>query len=314
MSGMISKNGLQVGIESSDNTRLPTLSASGTFVLSSGALTPTLDGKIETITEYSLIRGTQDVVNHLDFGSVGVSVESPATASDETANPSLDVLLRMCGLKKTTVGDVITYTPSVSGGDNPTASFDIVYLDRSLKAFGARASMSFSAQIGQHAKFSFELMGSYYGMNILTTGENSITYATAGERLTLSNATVITVGGTAIKLSEFSFDMNGERQHVPFVGGSEVVMQDIAPKCTIKAKLDKYNAAGWTEFLASTEVAIVLTLKDRAGATKMTLTIPKAKLAEVPLPADTSGIYTVERQYICRPSTGNDNFALEWHQ
>ena len=278
---------------SSDVLALPTAKTIEYKNIGNGAIG---NNKTETVTDLTTTDFTAEVIARTG-GALGTV-------------PHYAELLKSCGLSETINLDAttalptdVTYAPAttfVSG----TAQ---AYLDGSYRDItGIVGDITFGGKVGELAKFSFAMKG-FTSLGELV-GANPTVTVDINKNLKVENASVITVGGTAIPLTSFEFKTGNVINETNAVGQNEYYISDIKPTIKVTAVKTKGVAAHWDDLNANTIKTVVVTLGTVAGD-KITLTAPYCNPTNAS-ENDDSGKIIYDETFECQSSAGYDNFSI----
>ena len=141
-----------------------------------------------------------------------------------------------------------------------------------------------------------------------------ITDIKAGEALLIRRLGSMTINGTDINLSEFSFDMGNVINYEKFTNIGEFHMSDYEPKLTLKMRLEAGAESGFNEFANGTTMSFVAIFKDSEGKDIFKLEIPRAKVSKAPEFNDLDGIYVIDREFLALSDKGDDNFKITYYK
>jgi len=248
------------------------------------------NNKTQTIPELTTTDFTAEVIARTG-GALGVA-------------PAYGELLKACGLNEVVTADTdVTYTPASTFVQGTAKA----YLDGSYRdVTGIVGDITFSGKVGELAKFSFAMKG--FTTLGETAGANPSVTLDTNTNLKVENASVITVGGAAIALTDFEFKTGNQINETNAVGQNEFYISDIKPTVNVKAVKTKGNAAHWDDLNANTIKTVVVTLGTDAG-NKITLTAPYCNPTNVS-ENDGSGKIVYDETFECQSSAGYDNFSL----
>ncbi len=248
------------------------------------------NNKTQTIPELTTTNFSVDVIARTG-GALGTA-------------PSYGELLKACGLDEViTANTDVTYTPTSTFAQGTAKA----YLDGSYRdVTGIVGDITFGGKVGELAKFSF-------AMKVVTTlnetaGANPAVTIDTNSNLKVENASVITISGASIPLTEFEFKTGNEINETNAVGQNEFYISDIKPTIDVKAVKTKGVADHWADLHANTLKTVVITLGSTAGD-KITLTAPYCNPINVS-ESDDSGKIIYNETFECQSSTGYDNFSI----
>jgi len=273
---------------SSDVLVLPTVKTVEYKDIGNGA---TGNNKTQTIPELTTTDFTAEVVAR--------------TSGSGDNPPSYAELLKACGLAEEidTDNHKVTYTPA----QNFVQGTARVYLDGSYRdVTGIVGDITFGGKVGELAKFSFAMKG--FTTLGETAGANPAVTVDANKNLIVDSASVITVGGASIALTEFEFKTGNQINETNAVGQNEFYISDIKPTVNVKAVKTKGNAQHWADLNTNSIRTVVVTLGTEDG-NKITLTAQYCNPTNVS-ESDDGGKIVYDETFECQSSAGYDNFSI----
>jgi len=218
--------------------------------------------------------------------------------------PKFAELLKSCGLSETiTASTKVEYKP----GGSLSPSQSKVFTDGYSRAItGIICDMSISGKVGDLTRFKFSAKG-YTTANSSAEANPAVTLDTANAPV-VSTASIFTLSGGTINISEFEFMLGNILQSNYAIAQKEFYLENFDASIRIKAIKTKGNEAHWDDLLAGNVKAIVITVGATAGQI-IQIDIPYAKPKEVS-ESDQSGIVVYDQTFRCQSSAGNDNFTL----
>lgn len=218
--------------------------------------------------------------------------------------PKMDDLLKCCGLAETiTASTKVDYKP----GGALTAGQCQVFTDGYQRLVtGAFLDLKISGKVGEFAKFTFSAKG-YTDAVATATANPSVTLDTANPPV-ITSATVFTLGGGSVPITEFEFSLGNSIQSLYAVGQKEFYLQDFDPSIRIKAVKVKGVETHWDDLLAGNVKAIVITIGETAGQI-IQIDVPFAKPKDVS-ETDDAGKVVYDNTFRCQSSVGSDNFTI----
>lgn len=220
------------------------------------------------------------------------------------AAPKIADLLKCCGLAETiSAGTSVTYAP---GGDLTRGQCK-VFTDGYVRLVeGIMCDMKISGKVGDLARITFSAKG-YTSANSTAEANPTVTLDTANPPV-ISSATVFTVGGGTVNISEFEFSLGNSLQSLYGVDIKEYYLQDFDSSVNIKAIKTKGNETHWDDLVSGNVKSIQIVIGTVAGQI-IQIDIPFAKPKEVS-ESDSNGVVVYDQTYRCQSSAGNDNFTL----
>lgn len=239
-----------------------------------------------------------NVTAEFDINVIGRGGGAAGTA------PKIADLLKCCGLaEKITAGTSVAYAP----GGSLTRGQCKVYTDGYVRLVeGIMCDMKISGKVGDLARITFSAKG-YTTSGSTAEANPTVTLDTANPPV-ISSATVFTVGGGTVNISEFEFSLGNSLQSLYAVGVKEFYLQDFDASVNIKAIKTRGNETHWDDLVAGNVKAIQIVIGAVAGQI-IQIDIPFAKPKEVS-ESDNSGVVVYDQTYRCQSSAGNDNFTL----
>lgn len=127
--------------------------------------------------------------------------------------------------------------------------------------------------------------------------------------------TGVTVDGNIVDPQSVYFAMNLEVEMPPVMVAANQLVRIKNAKHTLKigAYLSANFQEGFDSIVAGTTVPIVVNMEDTTDTVIWELSAPVAKVTNTPNRNDNSGVYAIEKEYLCRPIAGNDNFTLKYY-
>ncbi len=272
---------------SSDVLILPTAKSVEYENIGNGA---TGNSKTQTMPDLTTTDFTAEVIARTG-GALGVA-------------PSYGELLKACGLSEViTATTDVTYTPSSTFAQGTAKA----YLDGSFRdVTGITGDITFGGKVGELAKFSFAMKG--FTTLGETIGSNPSVIVDTNTNLKVENASIVTVGGASIALTDFEFKTGNQINETNAIGQNEFYISDIKPTINVKAVKTKGNSAHWDDLNANTLRSVVITLGSVAGE-KITLTAPYCNPTNIS-ESDDSGKIVYDETFECQSNAGYDNFSI----
>ena len=301
MSRVLARTGLKIGLEDTAGTyKEPTQ-----VLKVSSNIQPKVKFDEVEIPNFGFFGGAKDVVTIADWGQIEIEAKT-CLYKDISFYHNLFLI---CNLKseydkskKTTI-----YTPHTHS--DKTGSIDLILPDRKFKGKGAKAGFKIEGKVGDKVELTFNLKAAYEG-EILA--DQNIADIKAGEALLIRRLGAMSINGTPVNLSEFSFDMGNVINYEKFTNVGEFHMSDYEPKLTLKMRLEKGGESGFKEFERGTTMSFEAIFKDSENRDIFKLEIPRAKIAKTPEFTDQDGIYVIEREFLALSDKGDDNFKLTY--
>lgn len=239
-----------------------------------------------------------NVTAEFDINVIGRGGGAAGTA------PKIADLLKCCGLAETiTAGTSVAYAP----GGSLTRGQCKVYTDGYVRLVeGIMCDMEISGKVGDLARIVFSAKG-YTTAKPTEEANPTVTLDTANPPV-ISSATVFTVGGGTVNVTEFTVSIGNSLQALYAVGTKQYYLEDFDASVNIKAIKTKGNEAHWDDLLAGNVKAMQIIIGETAGQI-IQIDIPFAKPKEVS-ESDNSGVVVYDQTYRCQASAGNDNFTL----
>lgn len=306
MARVLSRVGVKIGLESVSGT----YEAPSEVMKLESVVVPEIEfDKIE-IPNFSFFGGAKDVVTLADWGQAKLQIKT-------SLYKNLDfykTLFAICNLKSvrnpvSEDEDLVSKTFSPDTHSSATASVDLALPDRLFKIQGAKSDFKLSGKVGEKINAEFNISGAYVDRNIAT---QTITDVNTGEALLIRRLGGMTLNGTPVNLSEFSFEMGNKISFSKFTNIGEFYMSDYEPKLTLKMRLEAGASDGFDEFKAGNAMSFVAEFKDSEAKTIFKLEIPRAKLEQQPKFEDSDGIFVIERTFMAVSDKGDDNFTLTY--
>lgn len=239
-----------------------------------------------------------NVTVEFDINVIGRSGGAAGTA------PKIANLLKCCGLAETiTASTKVEYKP----GGALTAGQCKVFTDGySRLVEGVVCDMTITGKVGDLARVKFSAKG--YTTAAASSETNPTVMLDVANSPVVSSASVFTLAGDVINISEFTFKLGNSLQALYAISKKEYYLEDFDAMIDIKAIKTKTNETHWDDLIAGNVKAIVVTIGTVAGQI-IQIDIPFAKPKDVS-EEDQSGIVAFSQTYRCESSVGNDNFTL----
>ncbi len=218
--------------------------------------------------------------------------------------PKFSELLKACGLSETiTAATKVEYKP----GGSLTTSQCKVYTDGYVRSItGILCDLTISGKVGDLTRFKFSPKG--YTTATSTAEANPVVTLDTANAPVVSNATVFTIGGGTVNISEFEFMLGNSIQSLYAIDKKEYYLENFDASIRIKAIKTKGNETHWDDLLAGNVKKIVITVGTTAGQI-IQIDVPFAKAKEVS-ETDQSGVVVYDQTFRCQSSVGKDNFTL----
>ncbi|MDD5212341.1 MAG: hypothetical protein PHV62_07985 [Sulfuricurvum sp.] len=157
--------------------------------------------------------------------------------------PKIAELLKACGLAETiTASTKVEYKP----GGALTAGQCQVFTDGYQRLItGIMNDLKIGGKIGEFAKFTFSAKG-YTDATATALANPGVTLDTANPPV-ISSATIFTLGGGAIPITEFDFALGNQIQSLYAVGQKEYYLQNFDPTIKVKTVKVKGTETHWTD-------------------------------------------------------------------
>lgn len=238
------------------------------------------------------------VTAEFDIVTVGRGGGAAGTA------PKIAELLKSCGLAETiNAGSSVSYT---TGGSLASGQCQVFTDGYQRLITGAMLDLKVGGKVGEQAKFTFSVKG--YTDAVATAMANpSVTLDTANPPI-VSSATVFTVGGGSIPITEFEFALGNQIQSLYAVGQKQYYLQNFDPTINIKAIKVKGTEAHWSDLLAGNIKSVQIVIGSVAGQI-IEIDAPYAKPKEVS-ESDDNGKVIYSQTLRCQSNVGNDNFTI----
>lgn len=242
-----------------------------------------------------------------------------ALTETTTLNDGLVDLLMVSNLSMvegTAVGGkkVFDFTPTSER--KGLGSILVKTVDRTIEIEQVSASISIEMSKGEETKLSFDVTGV---VKTDTSGQtNTLVDPVKPKASVLSTTdginTGISVNSNELDAISVNFTSNLDRKIVKGLVETQNLINDADYQLSVNAYLSSGTfEEGFDAIVNGTEIAINIDYEDTSDAIIWGLSVPKAKVMGTPNRADSEGVYTIEKQYRCRPTTGNDNFVLKYY-
>jgi hypothetical protein len=232
---------------------------------------------------------------------------SARTSGTAGTAPAIRELLLSSGLAETVTADTdVEYKPTSAATPSTTITTYVNDLKRDIT--GSFADLTFSGKVGEPAKFAFGFAG--YTTAAPTAASNPSVSRDTNDILVVSKVSGLTVGGTTLNATEFTFKMNAELNDIYAIDKSEFSFDQYDPTIEITALKTKENEVNgaWKDFINEGLKSIVITIGNTAGNI-IELTIPYARLKGLSDSADTNRLVET-RTYRAESNSGDDNFVI----
>ena len=299
MAKVLSRVGLKIGLEDEAGT----YKAPSQVVKLNEVITPSVEFDSVEIPNFGYYGGMKEVVNIPCWGRINADIK---TCFYDNLG-FYETLLTICNLKSEEVDGNTEFTPYTHS--EATASLDLTLPDRVFKFKGSKANFKMSGKVADKIDLEFGVQGSYAGREIK---ESEIANIASGEALVISCIGAMTLDGTPINLSEFSFDMGCEINQEKFTNVNEFHISDYAPKLTIKARLEKGQDDGFDAFRNAETISFEAIFRNATEQDVWKLEIPRCQLSSSPKFEDQEGIFVIEREFMAIAESGDDNFKLTY--
>lgn len=218
--------------------------------------------------------------------------------------PKMDDLLKCCGLAETiTASTKVEYK---AGGALSAGQVQVFTDGYQRLVTGAFADLKIAGKMGEFAKFTFSTKG--YTDALATAVANPVVTLDTANPPVVTTATVFTLGGGSIPITEFEFNLGNSLQSLYAIGQKEFYLQDFDPTIRIKAVKVKGTETHWTDLTAGNVKAIVITIGATAGQI-IQIDVPFAKVKDVS-ESDDAGKVVYDQTFRCQSSVGADNFTI----
>ena len=249
--------------------------------------------------------GNEKTIINNDYVTADFTVDVNAKGAGGAGSaPKYAELFKLCGLNETVVASTsATYTPASSFVQGTA----LAYMDGAKREVtGIAGTFTFGGNIGEIPKFSFSLKG--FTTLDETAGVNPTVTLDSATNLVIKSITAITVGGSAIDLESFTFDMGTDIQENYALNKKEFYIADYKPTMKVTAIKTKGNSAHWSELNNNTKKAVVVTLGNTAGNI-IELSAPYCAPSDAS-ESDNNGIVKYDRTWSCENNAGGDNFSI----
>ena len=264
----------------------------------------------------------QDVIFASKNKKVSFSFTTVLGKVDESTTISGGVIdmLKLANLtmvEGTAVGGkkVFDFTPNSNGEGK--GELRIRRVDQTILIEKASASMGISVARGGETELKFEVTG--YVKDIITGESNTLVDPVKPVASVLSTTdginTGVTVDGHIVDPLNIDFSATLETDMPPVLIDTNKIVVIKGAKHTLKVKAYLSSGEfeeGFDALVNGNEIAVSVDFEDTQDAVIWSLQVPKAKVATTPGTNDESGVYAVEKEYLCRPTNGNDNFTLKY--
>jgi hypothetical protein len=190
--------------------------------------------------------------------------------------------------------------------------------DRTVVVEKVASSMSIKASRGGEVELTFSVSG--YVKSITDGQDNTLADPVKPKASVLSTTdgvnTGVTVDSNIIDPLSLEFAMNLETKMPPVLISANQVVVIHGAKHTLKLGAYLSSGAfeeGFDSIVAGDTVAIDVNFEDTSDTIIWELLVPVAKVSNTPNRGDNEGAYSIEKEYLCRPTSGNDNFTLKYY-
>ena len=247
------------------------------------------------------------VIDSMRAGRATFTIEVKTTGGTPWWTPETQVLLKACGLSLATA----TYTPTSAYATQKTLTL-YSWLDGKLRAiYGAMGNATFKTEAGGRVLIDFDFLGIWAAPTAAALP--TPTWETRTPMRTNAAAGALTVHGTAVLVSSFSFDLGNQvdlREDIGAAGGAiNAIITSRNPTCSIDPEDDLVATHDfYGKWLAGTTGALVIAVTD--GTDTLTMTAPKFQYTELS-PGDRHGIATLDATGVAlQNSAADDDFTL----
>jgi len=210
---------------------------------------------------------------------------------------------------------VYDFTPNSTGEGK--GEITIKNTDRTVVLEKCASSIAIEVQRGGEVEITFNISG-YVKTDTAATNTlaDPVKPVTAVLTTTDGTNTGITVDGSIIDPQSLSFSMNLDITMPPVMVSANqlVVINGAKHTLSVSAYLSSsVFEEGYSSIVAGDTIAIDANFEDTSDTVIWELAVPVAKVSGTPNRNDNSGAYSITKEYLCRPTSGNDNFTLKYY-
>ena len=278
-----------------------------------------VDAMSNTFAQKDTIFATTNKTVTLSFTTVlGVMGETGQTSSDTLADGVADMMkiANLSMAEGTAVGGLKVFDFTPNSTRKGVGEVTVKTEDRTVVIEKASATLSISVNKGGEAELKFDVYGVVKSDTTGQTNTLSDPVKPKASVLTTTDGvnTGVTVDGNTIDPLSVTFGMNIDRNYARGLKEILNIINNADHQVSIGAYLSSSEfEEGYDAIIAGTEIAVQVDFEDTSDSVLWGLSVPKAKVMNTPNRSETDGVYSVEKQYRCRPTAGNDNFTLKYY-
>jgi len=254
----------------------------------------------------SKFQGSKTTTVITDFSAIEVSAEMKMP-SDHT---QIAVPLAGCGIAPTVEVGYVSYL--YDSTKDTTLSMQQVGYRKKTSAYGARADLTITAEVGQAAMIMFDFKSTLNEVVQLGSVEadNVIPDSPALESVFMTkDCLAYTVNGNPAHFKKVELALGADVFTPKDTCSGASYTNDIKPQLKVTMSVTEDNEDAFNDLASGTEFNFVIPLFDNAGVKKWEIIVPSCVAIEQGTPEE-NGRLNVERTLECRKVLGDDNFEL----
>lgn len=270
-----------------------------------GVWQPSFD-KVD-VNPQSANHGSKETIIITAFADVPVSA-SMSLPSDHTL---IAGAFGACGMGSSAITGGVTY--KYDSTKKTTASLLQIAERKTTSAYGARADMSLTLEVGKVAEVSFDFKSQLKEVVQLASNaaDNTIPVAPSFNKVFMTkNCEAYLVNGNAAHFKKVELKLNADIGQPKDTCAGACYTKDIKPELQITMSVTEDNEDAFDALKNGTQFNFVIPLYDAAGVKKYELVAPKCVVIDQKTP-ENEGRLDVDRTFECRKTNGDDNFELK---
>ena len=268
---------------------------------------PTVEKMIdrETLGAYEQINTAPQVEISFDCYLAG------AGGSGTDTPPNYKDLLEAAGFDETvTASTQVEYAPA--SGSVKSCSIIFEHDGNRHEILGARGNVSFTMNVGELPRMSFNFIGRYATPTNATMSSPSKADVGACVPVTNSNTTTFTLGGQTEAMVGFTMSMNNVIAMENLPNLREVIYSDRAPSGSVTFLERAISDYDWYSNAIESDsgvTTVVLAVVHGSSPDRVELDAPRLQLSN-PQKGERNGNTTMQFDVVALPNSGNDEFTL----
>ena len=276
-----------------------------------------LNPVVSDIKERTLIRnyaGNFPTVNSNVKAEVTFTAELIPSGTAGTAPPTLDKLLKACGLTRADTSTTNTYTPDpdLDTADSLTIG---AYIGKHgyHRLTGCRGSFSIDLQTSEVTSISFTFEGIWEAPSHVASPPTPTFSTYQPEAANSTNTTAVQVHSFAGSLMSFTYNHANALYYSELLGGSKSTrITDRKPSGSLVLEAPTYNTKNFHTLTNSSTTGNITWQNGQTAGNKITFLASYADLDGIGI-EDNEGYSMVNLNYRALPSSGNDEMSLKFH-